>query len=363
MSDSHERVAQNWRGLVFDLDVAIRATGDDPGRIREWPKLRYLLSERFPAGRDDAERWRLCRGWLESKHRLTWGEILRLPIPALVELLEAEGRPSVEDCGEFLARLISALETLRDLSQPSAAYEAVETGPNEVFLRTLPNRRLCLGSGDWLEAFQSFRDTVAALNPRDCPWRRVRKPEDPVAVIGDKPFATWIDGVLELVRRVSDVLWCVVSRDGVPLDDRVADARIWLHDYFAKSPGMDELLARLERERVATLAMLRGEADRTVVQSRTEPVRAATAEAAGKPSSKRAGAGGRPRVSAQEERRRLRILALWDKARAAGTEMTEFCRDYNERHGAESRGKLTTKALRKFASWRDMRGARKRETE
>ncbi|NMC21742.1 MAG: hypothetical protein GYA33_15130 [Thermogutta sp.] len=68
-------------------------------------------------------------------------------------------------------------------------------------------------------------------------------------------------------------------------------------------------------------------------------------------------------MSAQEERRRLRILALWDEARATGIEMTEFCRDYSERHGAESRGKLTTKMLRRFASWRDMRGARKRETE
>jgi hypothetical protein len=65
----------NRRGKLFDLDVAIRASGDTPDRIPEWPTIRHWLRKRFGDDLTDEQLWERFRGWIEAEkemHPNTW---------------------------------------------------------------------------------------------------------------------------------------------------------------------------------------------------------------------------------------------------------------------------------------------------
>lgn len=72
-------------GKLFDLDVAIRAVGDSPERIREWPAIRHHLRERF-GNLSDTDLWTAFTDSLAAKglHRNDW---LIWPFSAVPDLL------------------------------------------------------------------------------------------------------------------------------------------------------------------------------------------------------------------------------------------------------------------------------------
>jgi len=63
------------KGILYDLDVAIRASGDTPERISEWPDIRHWLRKRFGDGFTDEELWERFRDWIRDEkglHPNTW---------------------------------------------------------------------------------------------------------------------------------------------------------------------------------------------------------------------------------------------------------------------------------------------------
>ena len=75
-------------GKVADLDIAIRASGDNPARINAWPAIRHLLRKRFGADLSDKELWERCTDWLQAEGRLTPNDYLVLPLDQLLWRLE-----------------------------------------------------------------------------------------------------------------------------------------------------------------------------------------------------------------------------------------------------------------------------------
>ncbi|MEO8496269.1 MAG: hypothetical protein ABI614_14460, partial [Planctomycetota bacterium] len=75
------------RGKVADLDIAIRASGDDPERIRDWPIFRHLLRKRFGEDRSDTRLWERFTDWLRAERRLTPDGYLNLPLDDAIHLL------------------------------------------------------------------------------------------------------------------------------------------------------------------------------------------------------------------------------------------------------------------------------------
>jgi len=69
---------------------------------------------------------------------------------------------------------------------------------------------------------------------------------------------------------------------------------------------------------------------------------------------------GRPKVSDQEAARRRRIIAAWERAKAAGVSRKEFCNDFSEQHA--SQGRLTPQKLENIQDWARQRALRKDST-
>ena len=79
-------------GKVFDLNVAIRATGDTPSRIREWPAIQSLLRDLFGYDHSDAKLWEFCTGCLRSKFNMEPNQYLQFPLSDIEKLLAEEIR-------------------------------------------------------------------------------------------------------------------------------------------------------------------------------------------------------------------------------------------------------------------------------
>ena len=58
---------RSLRGKVAELEVAIRASGDSPDRLKEWPKIRHLLRQRYGVSLDDAELLQRCKDHLAAE--------------------------------------------------------------------------------------------------------------------------------------------------------------------------------------------------------------------------------------------------------------------------------------------------------
>ena len=77
------------RGKMADLDIAIRANGDDPNRIPEWPDIRYLLRKRF-GEQSYPELLDRFRDWLSVERGFSEEEYLLLPFDEVKDLLADE---------------------------------------------------------------------------------------------------------------------------------------------------------------------------------------------------------------------------------------------------------------------------------
>lgn len=75
-------------GKVEQLDVAIRASGDDPERIRDWPAIRHLLRERFGEQPSDVQLWERCTDWLAAEGKLTKNVYFPFSLSKLQRLLK-----------------------------------------------------------------------------------------------------------------------------------------------------------------------------------------------------------------------------------------------------------------------------------
>lgn len=75
-------------GKIAELDIAIRASGDNPERISNWPAIRHLLRKRFGDLNSNAELWERCTDWLRADFQLMPDEYLNVPLGNLQELLQ-----------------------------------------------------------------------------------------------------------------------------------------------------------------------------------------------------------------------------------------------------------------------------------
>lgn len=82
------------KGKVLELDIAIRASGDSPERIREWPEIRHLLRDRFGMTLSDEQLWQRCTDWLRAEVGLEPKQYLSLTLGEFRELLKSKARPS-----------------------------------------------------------------------------------------------------------------------------------------------------------------------------------------------------------------------------------------------------------------------------
>ena len=94
-------------GKLGDLDVAIRASGDGPDRISEWPSIRHLLRERFGQDRSDTDLWERFCGFLQGDWKLSAGDYLKLPLSSISYLLKLDSLDAIElpleidECGNI----------------------------------------------------------------------------------------------------------------------------------------------------------------------------------------------------------------------------------------------------------------------
>jgi hypothetical protein len=92
--DDHDRDRETChdcrspKGKIADLDVAVRASGDNPERIGDWPVIRHLLRKRFGEDRSDTELWERCTDWLRAEGRLAPNDYLPQPLDYLQWTLE-----------------------------------------------------------------------------------------------------------------------------------------------------------------------------------------------------------------------------------------------------------------------------------
>ena len=113
------------KGKIADLDIAIRASGDDPKRISDWPVIRHLLRKRFGENRSDAELWERCTDWLRAEGRLTPNDYLPLPLNYLQWLLE-HGFSRTEQAGNEKLAALQAFQ--RELESWNCSNSPSETG-------------------------------------------------------------------------------------------------------------------------------------------------------------------------------------------------------------------------------------------
>jgi hypothetical protein len=120
-------------GKIADLDIAIRASGDSPERIRDWPVIRHLLRKRFGENRADLELWERCTDWLRAEGRLTPNDYLGLPLDYLQWLLEngfaQKTESSSDEWLEALRTVQRELENWNRSSSPSETGYVVEDVP------------------------------------------------------------------------------------------------------------------------------------------------------------------------------------------------------------------------------------------
>ena len=86
-------------GKIADLDIAIRASGDDPSRIDGWSEVRFWLEKRFAPTNHEVPvelLWRRFKDWARFVKKIpTAHEFLDTPLTQLVAWLEHEF-----DCAE-----------------------------------------------------------------------------------------------------------------------------------------------------------------------------------------------------------------------------------------------------------------------
>ncbi len=103
------------RGKIADLDIAIRASGDSPDRIPEWPAIRHRLRARFGSNLSSSELWERFKDLMDS------GSIdpelyLKAPVATLPDwvdlaLLTSRSKPftpEINEAGEI--RMPASLE-------------------------------------------------------------------------------------------------------------------------------------------------------------------------------------------------------------------------------------------------------------
>ena len=86
------------RGKLADLDIAIRASGDDPKRLPEWIDIQHFLRKRF-GEQSDLELWYRFRGWLSVERGFSEEEYLLLPLDEVKDLL-ADESAFIETAGD-----------------------------------------------------------------------------------------------------------------------------------------------------------------------------------------------------------------------------------------------------------------------
>ena len=83
-------------GKLADLDIAIRASGDSPERIPEWPGIRHCLRKRFGHNLSGAELWERFTDLLRAEGRLQPNDYLRMPLYQVRDLPTVEACPDAE---------------------------------------------------------------------------------------------------------------------------------------------------------------------------------------------------------------------------------------------------------------------------
>jgi hypothetical protein len=162
------------RGKLADLDIAIRASGDSPDRIGDWPEIRHFLREKYGYGRSNVELWEFFTDWLFTEHRLEPNDYLGMPLDQAVGLLSgSSGKTDYRD-------YVSATEIRTD--HTPAGYDLSSKRLN-AFLGLHPevrkkrpenkdgtlrkNRRL-IHLADWYRALPAFREWYdATRNPKN----------------------------------------------------------------------------------------------------------------------------------------------------------------------------------------------------
>jgi len=127
-------------GLLADLDVAIRASGDDPDRIPGWPELRYLLRSRFGEDRTDRQLWERFTDWLRAERGLPPNEYLPLGLGPAADLLRDAESASTGHGPDFRCLKWFGAEYSFTANQAPVVrllYEAYRNGTPEVGDETL----------------------------------------------------------------------------------------------------------------------------------------------------------------------------------------------------------------------------------
>jgi hypothetical protein len=103
-------------GKAADLDIAIRASGDDPDRIRAWSEIQYLLRKRFGENLSNEDLWQRLRQFLKTERGLESEDFLRLPLDQIKWLLtgDRKGTRPIPVNDRMTAELASNLETAKE---------------------------------------------------------------------------------------------------------------------------------------------------------------------------------------------------------------------------------------------------------
>jgi putative hemolysin len=120
------RDCRSPKGKIADLDIAIRASGDDPNRISDWPAIRHLLRRRFGEDRSDSKLWQRCTDWLRAEGRLAPNDYLPLPLNYLQWLLENGFTQSDQEAGNEKLAALHAFQ--RELENWNCSNSPSETG-------------------------------------------------------------------------------------------------------------------------------------------------------------------------------------------------------------------------------------------
>lgn len=125
-------------GKVADLDIAIRANGDDPSRIDGWSEVRYWLEKRFALTNHEVPvelLWRRLKDWARFVKKIpSEREFLGTPLTQLVAWLEHEFECVEQSAANFLDRQQPKPESEPPIpqasdSQPLASEEMLKNVP------------------------------------------------------------------------------------------------------------------------------------------------------------------------------------------------------------------------------------------
>lgn len=107
--------ALSMKGKIFDLDIALRASGDTPERIREWPAIRHQLRKWFGHNLSDIELWERCMDWLKFEVFLDIEELLDCSLTDLLKSLAGSSHPRSEETQRDLSCADGNQRTVGDL--------------------------------------------------------------------------------------------------------------------------------------------------------------------------------------------------------------------------------------------------------